>query len=102
MSSRGTGTSSLMQMYCCFRREPQSLCSRLNEIARLASVAEYSFTGMDTSPKETVNDAIDLAAIVRLPSELGVGASQCLLEALLPLQRVMPAVARLRQALHGI
>src|SRR5664279_4436924 len=57
---------------------------------------------METSPKETVNDAIDLAAIVRLPSELGVGASQCLFEALLPLQRVVPAVARLRQALYGI
>jgi hypothetical protein len=35
----------------------------LNEIARLASVAEKSLTGMDTSPNETVNDAIDRAAI---------------------------------------
>src|SRR4029077_11801303 len=66
MSSRATGTSSLMQMYCCFRRDPQVLCSRLKEIARLASVAEKSFTGMDTSPNETVNDAIDRAAISNL------------------------------------
>jgi hypothetical protein len=40
MSSRTTGTSSLMQMYCCLSRDPQLLCSRLKEIARLASVAE--------------------------------------------------------------
>src|SRR5207249_4012914 len=66
MSSRATGTSSLMQMYCCFRRDPQALCSRLKEIARLASVAEKSFTGIDTSPNETVNDAIDRAAMLGL------------------------------------
>jgi hypothetical protein len=35
----------------------------LNEIARLASVAEKSFTGIDTSPNEIVNDAIDRAAM---------------------------------------
>jgi hypothetical protein len=35
----------------------------LKEIARLASVAENSFTGMDTSPKEIVSDAIDRAAM---------------------------------------
>jgi len=39
MSSRGTGTSSFKQTYCCLRREPQPLCRRLKEIARLASVA---------------------------------------------------------------
>src|SRR6266849_4631692 len=66
MSSRATATSSLTQMYCCLRRDPQALCSRLNEIARLASVAEKSFTGIDTSPNETVNDAIDRAAIFYL------------------------------------
>jgi hypothetical protein len=32
-------------------------------MARLASVAEKSFTGMETSPNDTVNDAIDRAAI---------------------------------------
>src|SRR2546423_1666189 len=37
MSSRATGTSSLTQRYCCFRREPQPLCSRLNEIERMRS-----------------------------------------------------------------
>jgi hypothetical protein len=40
MSSRATGTSSFTQKYCWRRREPQALWSRLNDIARLASVAE--------------------------------------------------------------
>src|SRR4051794_14050656 len=66
MSSRATGTSSLMQMYCCLRREPQALCSRLNDSWRLASVAEYSFTGIATSPKDTVRVPIDLAAMATL------------------------------------
>src|SRR5437763_4723249 len=66
MSSRATATSSFTQKYCCFSREPQVLCSRLNEIARLASVAGKSLTGMDTSPNDTVNEAIDRAAIVFL------------------------------------
>src|SRR5687767_13080811 len=63
MSSRPTGTSSLTQKYCWRRREPQSLCRRLKEIFWLASVAEYSFTGIETSPKETVSDAMDRAAM---------------------------------------
>src|SRR3954471_7037879 len=63
ISSRATGTSSFTQKYCCLRREPQVLCSMLNEIARLASVAEKSLTGMETNPNETVNDAIERAAI---------------------------------------
>src|SRR5437868_8817043 len=67
MSSRGTSTSSFTHRYCCLSLEPQVLWSRLNEIARLASVAEYSFTGLDTSPNETVNDAMDRAAMVVLP-----------------------------------
>jgi hypothetical protein len=33
-------------------------------MARLASVAEYSLTGMDTMPKEMVSDAIDRAAML--------------------------------------
>src|SRR5438477_10489570 len=74
MSSRATGTSSFTQMYCCLRREPQALCSRLNEIARLASVAEKSLTGMDTSPKDTVNEAIDRAAMSSLRLEVSGGA----------------------------
>ena len=52
-----------MQKYCCFKREPQVLWRRLNEIARLASVAEKSLTGMETNPNETVNDAMDRAAM---------------------------------------
>jgi hypothetical protein len=55
MSSRGTMTSSFGQMYCCFSRVPQSLCSRLNEIPEpVGAVAGNSFTGMVTRPKETV------------------------------------------------
>src|SRR5688500_7704179 len=66
MSSRGTGASSLMQKYCCLSLEPQALCSRLREIARLDSVAEWSFTGIEYGPNEIVNDAIDLAAMLHL------------------------------------
>src|SRR6185369_10227851 len=66
MSSRATGTSSLMQKYCCLRREPQPLCSRLKEVALVASVAEKSRAGMDPSPKETVSDAMDRAAMLLL------------------------------------
>src|SRR5437879_10949659 len=77
MSSRATGTSSLMQMYCCFKRDPQALCSRLKEIARLASVAEKSFTGIDTSPNETVNDAIDRAAMLGLLSRQPSRSASC-------------------------
>src|SRR6185503_7405786 len=72
MSSRGTTTSSLAQMYCCLTREPQALCSMLKEIARLASVAEKSLTGMETSPKETVRDAIERAAMAFSPELLEV------------------------------
>src|SRR5882672_988517 len=68
MSSRGTTTSSLAQRYCCLSRDPHPLCSMLNEIAWLASVAEKSFTGIETSPKETVNDAMDRGAM--LPSQV--------------------------------
>src|SRR5581483_881318 len=64
MSSRATGISSLMQMYCCFRREPQALCSMLKEMARLDSVAEYSLTGIDTSPKEIVSEPTERAAML--------------------------------------
>jgi hypothetical protein len=35
----------------------------LNEIALLASVAEYSFTGIETNPNAMVSDPIDLAAM---------------------------------------
>jgi hypothetical protein len=64
MSSRVTGTFSFTQMYCCFSRDPQLLCRRLNEIERLASVAEYSFTGIETNPNEMLSDAIDRAAML--------------------------------------
>src|SRR2546430_13268409 len=116
MSSRATGTSSFTQKYCCLSREPQVLCSRLNEMARLASVAEKSLTGMDTSPNDTVNDAIDRAAIVFLRrcgknageriviqrNFSGFGALQRLFQALLAAQSIAPAIARLGQALGGV
>jgi hypothetical protein len=35
----------------------------LKWIEPVLRVAEYNFTGMATSPKETVSDAIDLAAM---------------------------------------
>src|SRR6266705_3201141 len=116
MSSRATGTSSFTQMYCCLSRDPQVLCSRLKEMARLASVAEKSLTGMETSPNETVNDAIDRAAISYLRryrrntgeriviqrNSSGFGTFQGLLEALLAIQSLAPAIARFCQAIRGV
>src|ERR1700722_7712957 len=67
MSCRSTTTPSLAQIYCCLRREPSFLCSRLKWIEPELRVAEYSFTGIATSPNDTVSDAIDLAAI-KIPS----------------------------------
>src|SRR5256885_4513387 len=112
MSSRPTGTSSFTQMYCCLSRDPQALCSRLNEMARLASVAEKSFTGIETIPNETVSVAIDRAAMLAselVPPFQGVGAAilrlralERTLQALLLGERVPPAVPGTRQALAGI
>src|SRR6266571_1800569 len=75
MSSRGTTTSSLAQRYCCLSRDPSALCKRLKEIAWLASVAEKSFTGIETSPKETVSDAMARGAMLPsgFPSSRAVG-----------------------------
>src|SRR5882672_249991 len=111
MSSRPTGTSSFTQKYCCLRREPQVLCSKLNEMARLASVAEKSFTGMDTNPKDTVNDAIERAAICLTPcfryageriviqrDFSGLCTLQRLLQALLAVKCLLPALAGLGEA----
>src|SRR5258708_29016556 len=116
MSSCPTGSSSFQQKYCCLSREPQVLCSRLNEMARLASVAEKSLTGMDTSPNDTVNVAIDRAAIAFLRrcsknageriviqrDFSGFNALQRLFQALLPGQSIAPAIARLGQVLGGV
>src|SRR3569833_3718443 len=63
MSARSTTTPSRWQRYCWRRREPQPLCRRLKETAPLACVAEYSLTGIETSPKDSVSDAIERAAI---------------------------------------
>src|SRR5207302_9590688 len=83
MSSRATGPCPCTQMYCCLSRDPQALCSRLNEIARLASVAEKSFTGIEAIPNETVSVAIYRAAI---PASQPVS----------PVQGVRAAILRLR------
>ena len=42
---------------------PHFLCSRLNETLADACVAAKSFTGIETSPKETVAPAIALAMV---------------------------------------
>src|SRR5215510_12940673 len=105
MSSRATGISSFMHRYCCFRREPQVLCSRLKEMALDASVAEKSFTGMDTRPNEMVNEAMDRAAMLPPASfsiRSNLHAPQRLLQALLAAQGVAPAVPRLREALGRV
>src|SRR6185295_4351586 len=99
MSSRATGTSSFTQKYCCRSREPQVLCSRLKEIALLASVAEKSFTGIDTSPNEIVKLAIDRAAIHHLRLSSGLLTGKRLQEALLARQGVGPTIADLREPL---
>src|ERR1051325_11349325 len=41
-------------MYCCFKRVLHFLCSQLNVTAAEDSVAEKSFTGIETKPNETV------------------------------------------------
>src|SRR5579872_2322410 len=61
--SRSITEPCLRQMYCCLRRDPQSLCNRLNEIEFPDCVAEYSLAGIATSPNEIVRDPIDRAAI---------------------------------------
>src|SRR5437762_11575027 len=82
-------------------------------MARLASVAEKSLTGMDTSPNETVNDAIDRAAISYLRRYRrnageriviqrdfsGFGALQDLLQALLAAHRLPPVIVGLCQSI---
>src|SRR6266851_2491561 len=112
MSSRATATSSFTQMYCCFNRDPQVLCSRLNEMARLASVAAKSFTRIETIPNETVSVAIDRAAMPAselVPPFQGVRgailrlrALERTLEALLAGESVAPAVSRRCQALGRV
>src|SRR5712691_8497845 len=112
MSSRATGTSSFTQMYCCFNRDPQVLCSRLNEMARLASVAEKSFTGIETIPNETVSVAIDRAAMPAselVPPFQGVRAAilrlralERTLQALLAGHGLAPAVPGLGEPLGGV
>src|SRR5437762_13671740 len=102
MSSRDTGTSSLAHRYCCLRREPHPLCRRLKEMACPASVAEKSFTGMETSPNETVSDARARGAMLSSGRSVSGRALQDFFEALLLRQGVAPAIAGLRQARGGV
>src|SRR5918993_4554907 len=117
MSSRATGTSSLTQMYCCFRREPQPLCSMLKWICLDASVAEKSFTGIETRPNATVKLAMERAAMVPSPCACDaglrhgvrvaqmqqhasrLGSRQRRFEALLAVQGVFPAIAGTGEAI---
>jgi hypothetical protein len=71
MSARSTTFWSFSEMYCCLSRDP-SLDSRLNRMVAELSVAEYSFTGMETNPKPRVSEAMERAAMSCLPQ--GVSA----------------------------
>src|ERR1700743_1461659 len=62
MSARSTFFPVLFETYCCSRREPSG-ASKLNLILLSLSVAEYSLTGIETSPKDRERDAIERAAI---------------------------------------
>src|SRR5688572_21230811 len=97
MSSRSTMSPSFKQMYCCLSRDPQSLCSRLNEICPVDCVAVNSFTGIATSPNEMVNEPIERGAAMSSASLL-VGTlepdrAQGLGQALLFCHDIMPPVA---------
>src|SRR6185437_15941245 len=91
---------SLRHTYCCLRREPQPLCSRLKEIALPDCVALYILTGIATSPNEMVSDPIDRAAMVvsGLTVPLWSGRPQDSCQILLGRKPIMPPVACLFQA----
>src|SRR5882724_10130681 len=63
MSSRETVSLSCGQTYCCFNRVLHFLCSQLNVTAADDSVAEKSFTGIETKPNETVAEPIARAGM---------------------------------------
>src|SRR5262245_40932092 len=98
MSSRSTIWPSLRQTYCCRRREPQSLCSRLNEICPVDCVAVKSLTGIATSPNEIVSEPIERGAAMssasfHLGGLLEPDAAKGLRQALLFRNDIMPSVA---------
>jgi hypothetical protein len=62
MSARSTFFPVLFETYCCSRREPSG-ASKLNLILLSLPVADYSLTGIETSPKDRERDAIERAAI---------------------------------------
>src|SRR5678816_2246530 len=67
--SRETTWPSFWQMYCWRSREPQSLWSMLKETLVADSAAEYSLTGIETMPNETVAVAIARGAIMSSAKE---------------------------------
>src|SRR3954471_13283867 len=72
MSSFSTIPPSREQMYCCFSRLPQDLCSMLKLTVADDSLAEYSDTGTETSPNEMVAFPIERGGIrthIRCKSE---------------------------------
>src|SRR5437763_10842241 len=101
MSSGSTSTPSVGQTYCCFSREPQVLCRRLKEMALPAWVAEKSFTGIATSPNDTVRDPMERAAAITSPDLTRRPTSGLLLtleaksfhKTLFSLEYIMPPVA---------
>src|SRR2546428_9490416 len=115
MSARSTGMFSLMHRYCCFTREPQ-VCSRLKPTLDELSVAEYSFTGIDTSPKLSDSEAMERAAMgapLRSAAEAadysdsatkGARAPLCRLTrvALLPLRLLQQRIVHDAQRLRGL
>src|SRR5262245_46889463 len=81
MSSRSTISPSFEQMYCCLSRDPHFLCRWLNEIPDDELDAVKSFTGIETSPNDTVTEPIERSAMgARLPSVGDTGQMPAKLE----------------------
>src|SRR5690606_36368401 len=63
LSSFGTTSPVRAEISCCLMREPSRRSIWLKRIATELSAAEYSFTGMETSPKAIVADPRARASI---------------------------------------
>ena len=64
MSSRGTTSPEREEISCCLTRAPSFRWIWLNDSALFGSAAEYSLTGIETSPKEMVAADIARAGMV--------------------------------------
>src|SRR5690606_20999238 len=80
MSSRGTSSPLPEETSCCFTREPSRRSIWLKRMVAADSAAEYSLTGMDTSPKEIVAEPSGRAAIARSYSRTAAPARRTYLE----------------------